>query len=90
MPTVGFSPNILSQVDLNADCQVEGSTVREALDHIFEASPKLRTYLLNDDGSPRKHVAVVVNGTPVRDRAALSDPIGERDEIFVMQALSGG
>jgi hypothetical protein len=31
-----------------------------------------------------------VDGAPISDRRALSDPIGPGAELFVIQALSGG
>ncbi len=31
-----------------------------------------------------------INGIPIRDRDGQSDDVGPSDEIFVMQALSGG
>ncbi|MDF1739629.1 MAG: MoaD/ThiS family protein [Verrucomicrobiales bacterium] len=89
MPKISFSPNISSHVDVG-DCDVEGDTVRSVLDSVFAFSPRLRGYLLDDNGITRKHIAVIVNSKPVEDRDELSDPVSERDEIFVMQALSGG
>jgi molybdopterin synthase sulfur carrier subunit len=52
--------------------------------------PKLRGYILDDQGRLRRHVAVYVNGYPAKDRVTLSDRVGPRDEIAVFQALSGG
>jgi len=64
--------------------------VREALDAVFEAHPRLRGYVLDDQSRLRKHVVVFVNGDMVRDRDGLSDPVAADAELFVMQALSGG
>jgi sulfur carrier protein ThiS len=50
----------------------------------------LRGYVLDDQGAVRRHVAVYVNGTAIRDRAKLSDPVVPKDEIYVFQALTGG
>ena len=50
----------------------------------------LRSYILDDQGRLRRHVNVFVGGQMVADRLALSDPVGPRDEIYVLQALSGG
>ena len=46
--------------------------------------------VLDDQGAVRKHVAIFVNSQLIRDRQTLTDPIGEDDDIFVAQALSGG
>jgi sulfur carrier protein ThiS len=70
--------------------QVEGATVADALAEVFTSRPALRGYVLDDQGAVRRHVAVYVNGNPVRDREKLADPVGSDDEIYVFQALSGG
>jgi sulfur-carrier protein len=70
--------------------EVDGASLREALAAVFAQRPELRSYLLDDQGALRRHVAVYVNGEPARDRLGLADPIGPRDEIHVFQALSGG
>lgn len=70
--------------------EVEGATVHEALARVFAVAPALRGYVLDDQGAVRRHVAIYVNDQPLADRARLSDPVGPKDEIFVLQALSGG
>jgi hypothetical protein len=70
--------------------EVDGGTLRGVLDAYFERHPAARTYVLDERGSVRKHVAVFVNETLVTDRDLLSDPIGARDRVSVFQALSGG
>ena len=89
MTTLTFTPNLLRHVEAPASA-VEGATVRQVLERYFQANPRVRGYVLDDQGIVRKHVAIFVNQEPIRDRWALSDPIGEDDEIFVVQALSGG
>ena len=89
MPTVSFSPNIQSHVDVGS-LDVAGETVRESLESVCALHPRLRSYLFDDDGKVRKHIAMIVNSEPVQDRADLSDPVKPDDDIFVMQALSGG
>ena len=67
-----------------------GKTVREALDTLFAENELLRSYILDDRGNVRKHIAVVLNGQTVQDREGLSDPLPPDGDLFVMQALSGG
>lgn len=89
MPVVRFTQNLKRHVD----CQprrVEGATVREALDAVFKEVPALRSYVLNDQGAVHPHVAIMVNGLAQLDRSSLTGSVGDNDEIFVMQALSGG
>jgi molybdopterin synthase sulfur carrier subunit len=69
---------------------VGGGTVAAALEQVFRDNPRLRGYVLDDQGAVRKHIAIFVNGELVKDRDHLTDPISEGSEIYVMQALSGG
>jgi sulfur carrier protein ThiS len=89
MPTVTFTP-ALQRFLAAPSTEVEGATVGAALAAVFAARPALRGYVLDDQGAVRRHVAVFVNGQPLGDRARLSDAVGPRDEIYVVQALSGG
>lgn len=70
--------------------QRPGSSVREVLDAVFAEAGRLRGYVLDDRGEVRKHIVIFVDGKPIRDRVALTDPVGESSRIHVMQALSGG
>ena len=67
-----------------------GETVAAALAVVFAEHPALRSYVLDDQGGVRKHVAIFVDGECIRDRATLADAVHEQSEIFVMQSLSGG
>lgn len=89
MPIVTFTRALERFLDAPS-ATAAGATVREALDAVFASRPALRGYVLDDQGALRRHVAVYVNGAPVRDRARLTDPVGPDDEVFVLQALSGG
>jgi molybdopterin converting factor small subunit len=89
MPTITFTSALQRHLPAPS-AEVDGATVGDALAAIFATRPKLRGYVLDDQGALRRHVAIYVNGVPVRDRRRLSDPVGARDEIFVLQALTGG
>jgi sulfur-carrier protein len=67
-----------------------GASVREVLDAVFAENELARGYVLDDQAALRKHMAIFVDGNQVRDRIHLSDPVGDRSEVFVIQALSGG
>ena len=69
---------------------VDGGNVRAVLEAVFEGNEKLRGYLVDDQGSLRKHMAVFVNGQQISDPFQLTDPVPEGATIHVIQALSGG
>jgi molybdopterin synthase sulfur carrier subunit len=89
MTTLSFTPNLLRHVDAPM-ARVEGATVRQVLEAYFEANPQVRGYVLDEQGALRKHVVIFLNQEGIRDRTTLSDPVGADDDIFVIQALSGG
>ena len=89
MPTVTFTPNIQRHVSCPV-AQVQGKTVRQVLDAVFEGNPRARGYVLDDQGAVRQHMNVFVDGQQVNDRRDLSDPVRPDGEVYVAQALSGG
>lgn len=89
MPNVSFTPNLRRHVDCPT-LTVSGATLNDALQEVFEVNPRLRGYVLDDQGTLRKHMVIFVDGAPARDRKKLSDAVRGDSEIFVMQALTGG
>jgi sulfur-carrier protein len=89
MATVTFT-SALQRFLAAPSADIEAETVRAALDAMFRSHPALRSYVLDDQGALRRHVAVYVNGAPLRDRVTLADPLGPRDQVYVFQALTGG
>lgn len=89
MPRVHFTGNLQRHLDCPT-AEVAGATVAEALAAVFAGNPRLRHYLLDDQGRLRRHVNLFVNDAAIADRDRLSDAIGADDELYVFQALSGG
>jgi molybdopterin synthase sulfur carrier subunit len=89
MPNVTFTPNIQRHVAC-PPAGVEGNTVRQALEAVFQGNPRARAYVLDEQGAVRPHMVVFVDGRQVQDRHTLSDPVTSNAEIYVAQALSGG
>ncbi|MCR9197437.1 MAG: MoaD/ThiS family protein [Planctomycetaceae bacterium] len=89
MPRVSFTPNLNRHLDCPT-AHVVAATLGETLEAVFAGNPRLRGYVLDDQGAIRRHVAVFVDNKPVVDRVNQSDPVRADSEVFVMQALSGG
>lgn len=89
MTVVHFTAHLARYLACPAQ-RVDGATVRAALDAVFTSNPRLRSYVVDDQGRLRQHVNVFINGDAVADRNGLSDEVGPQDELFVLQALSGG
>jgi molybdopterin synthase sulfur carrier subunit len=67
-----------------------GATVREALQAVGAQYPRLLGYVLDDQGQVRQHVAIFVRGELHKRNRVLDEPVAQDDEIYVLQALSGG
>ena len=89
MPRVVFSHSLKRHIDC-PPLDVEGGTVRAALDAAFAKNPTARGYVLDDQSHVRKHISIFIDGTALRDRKGLSDEIRETSEILIVPALSGG
>jgi hypothetical protein len=87
--TVVFTPNLKRHVECPTE-QVTGATVRAVLDAVFAANPRLRGYVLDDQGALRRHMMVFVDGQQIADPSGLGDAVRDASEVYVMQALSGG
>jgi molybdopterin synthase sulfur carrier subunit len=89
MAHVVFTQNLQRHVAC-PETEAPGATVREVLDAVFAGNAQARGYVLDDQSALRKHMAIFVDGNPLRDRVHLSDPVDANARIYVMQALSGG
>lgn len=89
MASVSFTRNLERHLSCPS-VEVPGGTVAAVLDGVFAVNPRLRSYVLDDQGRLRKHVNVFVNNALVADRTKLTDEVRDGDEVFIFQALSGG
>lgn len=87
MARVVFTDNLRRHIDC-PPTEAEGGTLRELLDAAL--SDTQRPYILDDQHAMRKHIAIFIDGLPVRDRIDLTDPVEPDAEVYIMQALSGG
>jgi molybdopterin synthase sulfur carrier subunit len=75
--------------DLSAQ-ELEGASIKEIIMSIESIYPGMQDYLLEEDGSLRKHVNIFVRDEMMVDRHRVSDTLTDGDEVLIFQALSGG
>ena len=90
MANVQFTRHLRIHFPALADVRLPGANVAEIVAGLEELHPGLAAYLIDDRGSLRMHVNIFINGEILRDRTSLMDTLSDEDEVFVMQALSGG
>ncbi|NUQ00660.1 MAG: MoaD/ThiS family protein [Armatimonadetes bacterium] len=90
MPKLHFAKAIQRHVACEPRT-VEAANLAEALAAVFEDVPRLRNYLLDDQGNFRQHIEVFVDGQAVQKPGnGSATPLAAGSEVYVMQALSGG
>lgn len=89
MARIAFTAH-LREVGPGDAAEYDGATLAEVLDSVAVRYPRLKSYLLDDQGRVRKHVAIFIDGTLCPRETALARPVTPRTDIFVFQALSGG
>ena len=69
---------------------VEGTTVAEVLDALFEQYGELRERLTDEDGGLRRFVNVYVDGEDIRFGDALDTPVRDGQDVQILPAVAGG
>lgn len=89
MPTLAFTPQLRRFTD-TPELSTDATTLRAALEAAFAINPRLRGYVLDDQGHLRANVVVFIDGRRSDERVRLDQTLQPTSRIHVMQALSGG
>jgi MoaD family protein len=72
-----------------SSASVEGETVGEVLDALYEQFGDLRERIA-DDGGLRRFVNVYIGGEDIRFLDGLDTPVADGDEVTILPAVAGG
>ena len=86
MATVVLPTSLAARIDRHGPITAAGPTAGEVVGAIEREHPELQGWILDETGNLRQHVSIFVN----EERADLDRPVSDNDEIFVIQAISGG
>ena len=78
--TVKIPAQLRAVTDGEGEIEVEGSTVGEALDAVFDEHDDLRERI-TEDGGLRRFVNVYVSGEDIRFRDGLETELSDGDEV---------
>lgn len=90
MPRVRFTRHLNRFFNDLESFDFSGVDVAALVDEAGRRWPGLPGYLLEGDGSLRRHVNIFIDGRPVRDRRHLADSLEDAREVYIVQSLSGG
>ena len=92
-PNMAISVKIPTQLraatDGEATAEVDGDTVGEVLDALYERYAELRSRIA-EDGGLRRFVNVYVGGEDIRFLDGLDTPVSDGDEVTILPAVAGG
>ncbi len=86
---VKIPTQLRAATDGEATAEVEGATVGEVLDALYERYDELRSRIA-EDGGLRRFVNVYVGGEDIRFMDGLETPVSDGDEVTILPAVAGG
>ena len=87
--TVKIPTQLRAATGGESEVEVEGTTVGEALDAVFDAHDGLRERI-TQDGDLRRFVNVYVSGEDIRFQDGVDTAIADGDEVTILPAVAGG
>jgi MoaD family protein len=88
--TVKIPTQLRPAAEGTSETQLDGATVKEVLDGLYERYGELRERLSDDDGSLRRFVNVYVGGEDIRFLDGLQTPVPDGGELTILPAVAGG
>ena len=80
-------PGALRTYTERGQVEVSGATLGAVLSELDRLYPGIRFRMIDEQDRIRRHIRIFVNGEQVRD---LAQPLASKDEVVIVQALSGG
>jgi sulfur-carrier protein len=87
--TVKIPSQLRGVTDGEGEVEVDGGTVGEALDAVFDQHEDLRARI-TEDGTLRRFVNVYVSGEDIRFQDGLETALSDGDEVTILPAVAGG
>ena len=89
MATVRIPPILRPEAGGQRQLELDGATVREALEQLVATYPPLGPRIFAGEQLPQ-FLNVFVDGTDIRLGAGLETPLAERSTVILLPAVAGG
>jgi sulfur-carrier protein len=90
MPTIKVPPVLRPQTDGEAEVDVDGATVGDALRALAERYPATKEQLFSEEGQLNRYVNVYLNDEDVRVLDGLDTDATDSDTVVILPAMAGG
>jgi MoaD family protein len=87
--TVKIPAQLRGVTDGEGEIEVEGATVGEALEAVYDQHDELRERI-TEEGGLRRFVNVYVSGEDIRFKDGLETALDDGDEVTILPAVAGG
>jgi MoaD family protein len=87
--TVKIPTQLRAATDGESKVSVDGATVGEVLDALYDRYGELRSRIA-EDGGLRRFVNVYVDGEDIRFKEGLDTEVSDGDEVTILPAVAGG
>ncbi len=88
--TVKIPTQLRTAAEGAAEAELEGATVEQVLDNLFDRYGELRQRIADDDGSLRRFVNVYLGGEDIRFLDGLQTQVADGAELTILPAVAGG
>jgi molybdopterin synthase sulfur carrier subunit len=90
MPTIKVPPVLRPQTDGEAEVEVDGETVGDALRALADRYPPTKEQLFSPEGALNRYVNVYLNDEDVRVLDGLETSAAQSDTVVILPAMAGG
>ena len=90
MPTIKVPPVLRPQTEGEAEVNVDGSTVGDALRALADRYPATKQQLFSPEGELNRYVNVYLNDEDVRVLDGLDTSAADSDTVVILPAMAGG
>jgi len=74
----------------NAEVEVSGGNVREAINALVNTYPDIKAHLFADNDTLRDFINLFVDGKNVNSLQGLDTPVADNGEVMIVPAIAGG
>jgi molybdopterin synthase sulfur carrier subunit len=89
MATVRLAPVLRASAGGAKQVTVQGSTLNEVLDDLYQRFPALKEQI-QSDGSLSRFINVYINDQDVRYLQGTETPVSPNDTVILLPAMAGG
>ncbi len=88
--TVKIPTQLRAAAEGASEAEVDGATVEQVLEQLFERFTELRGRIADDHGSLRRFVNIYVGGEDIRFLDGLQTAVKDGGEVTILPAVAGG